>query len=95
MYLGGSPFPNLTRRQIDSIEQAFAQAPAPYHDGLWRVLRGLVGDAESYAHTAVRDAAYTALWRSGEFRFPPGLGFMDDPRLAGAGGLTVDVVKAA
>jgi hypothetical protein len=62
---------------------------------VYGVVRELVGAAESYTDAALVGAAYQALWRSGEFRFPPDILFLDNFALAGAGGLTVDVVKAA
>lgn len=77
-YLGGKPFSGLSQRQIDSLRQIFKQAPADCGDGLWRLVYEFVGPVESYSASALLSAARQALWREGQFYWPPDIPFVEN-----------------
>ena len=91
-YLGGKPFSGLSQRQIDSLRQIFKQAPADCSDGLWRLVYDSVGPAESYSASALLSAARQALWREGQFYWPPDIPFVENLTIAAEGILAANTI---
>ena len=48
MYNGSTIFPNLTSRQLASLNAALRLAPGDYREGLLRNIYSLLGVADSY-----------------------------------------------